>query len=190
MMETPVEIEYLGSSAPPAVRRAIETHVAALEKRFGRITSCRIAVETASGRHRSGSLHQVKIHLALPNGSTIDIDRVANNDERLADLSFAVNHAFKRARRRLLDRVRRMQGQVKTHAAEPVATVARMDPSGDFGFLEAADGREIYFHRNSVLNDGFASLKVGSRVTFFEEVGEKGPQASTVKIAGKHGLRA
>jgi len=27
-------------------------------------------------------------------------------------------------------------------------------------------------------------------VTFAEEVGEKGPQASTVKLLGKHGLRA
>jgi hypothetical protein len=31
---------------------------------------------------------------------------------------------------------------------------------------------------------------VGSRVTFAEEPGEKGPQASTVKVLGKHGLRA
>jgi cold shock CspA family protein len=188
-METPVEIDYLGQNPPEPVRDAIEAHVAALEKRFGRITSCRIAVETASGRHRTGGLHHVKIHLALPSGKTVDIDRLADNDERLADLTFAVNHAFKRARRRLLDQVRRMQGQVKVNAREPQGTITRIDPSGDFGFLETPDGREIYFHRNSVLNDAFSNLKAGSRVTFFEETGEKGPQASTVKIAGKHGLR-
>ncbi len=69
------------------------------------------------------------------------------------------------------------------------ATVARLDPSGEFGFLETADGREIYFHRNSVLNGGFARLAVGSRVTFAEELGEKGAQASTVRLLGKHALR-
>jgi cold shock CspA family protein len=66
--------------------------------------------------------------------------------------------------------------------------VVRLDPSGEFGFLESSDGREIYFHRNSVL-EGIARLAVGTRVIFAEELGEKGPQASTVKLLGKHGLR-
>ena len=43
-----------------------------------------------------------------------------------------------------------------------------------FGFLEAADGHEIYFHKNSVLNDGFSHLVPGSRVAFFEESGREG----------------
>ena len=65
----------------------------------------------------------------------------------------------------------------------------RLDDVDGFGFLASADGREIYFHRNSVLDNAFASLSPGQRVTFFEEIGEKGPQASTVKPLGKHGLR-
>ena len=188
-METPVEIDFLGGKPPEPVRQSIESHIAALEKRFGRIIACRVAIEMPSGRHRTGGLHQVRIHLALPNGKTVDVDRVANNDERLADAGFAVNDAFKRARRRLQDQVRRMQGEVKAHEPEPIGTVISIDTAGDYGFLEAPDGREIYFHRNSVLNDAFASLKVGARVAFFEEAGDKGPQASTVKISGKHGLR-
>ena len=57
------------------------------------------------------------------------------------------------------------------------------------GFLESADGREIYFHRNSVLDDAFTQLAPGARVTFREEVGDKGPRASTVRLLGQHGLR-
>jgi cold shock CspA family protein len=45
--------------------------------------------------------------------------------------------------------------------------------AGEFGFLESNDGQEVYFHRNSVLGDGFSRLHVGSRVTFAEEMGEK-----------------
>jgi cold shock CspA family protein len=41
-----------------------------------------------------------------------------------------------------------------------------------------------------VLDGGFSRLAAGSRVTFAEEAGEKGPQSSTVKLLGKHGLRA
>jgi len=188
-METAAEIDFPGAEPSPAVRRSVEEHVAALEKRFGRITACRVAVTPPTGRHRTGGLYQVTIHLALPDGRMVNVDHLANDDERFADVHFAVNDAFKRARRRLQDQVGRMRGEVKTHAPEPRATVARIDESGNFGFLETADGREIYFHRNSVLNDGFAGLKVGTTVTFFEEPGEKGPQASTVKIVGKHGQR-
>ena len=41
-----------------------------------------------------------------------------------------------------------------------------------------------------MLDPGFARLAVGARVTFVEEAGEKGAQASTMKVMGKHGLRA
>jgi cold shock CspA family protein len=57
----------------------------------------------------------------------------------------------------------------------------RLFPARAYGFLETDDGREVYFHRNSVLDGGFGSLRVGSRVVFAEEPGLDGPQASTVR---------
>jgi cold shock CspA family protein len=78
-----------------------------------------------------------------------------------------------------------MERLVKRHSPTPLGTVARIDPSGDFGFIATSDGREVYFHRNSVLNDGFGRLKPGSAVTYAEEEGEKGPQASTVRPSSK-----
>jgi cold shock CspA family protein len=44
------------------------------------------------------------------------------------------------------------------------------------------DGREIYFHKNSVLDDKFKTLEVGTEVRFAESNGDKGPQASTVVV--------
>lgn len=186
-METPVEIDFQGMAAEPWIRDAIATHVSQLEQRFGRITAGRVVLKAPGGHHRTG-LYEVNIRLALPDGREVNVDRTPQEDERQSDLSFAINDAFKHARRQLQDHVRRMQGQMKQHEAEPTATVARIDPSGEFGFLETADGREIYFHRNSVL--GGTKLEEGTRVTFVEEPGDKGPQASTVKLMGKHKLRA
>ena len=79
---------------------------------------------------------------------------------------------------------------MKHHEGQPIGTVVQLDPLGEFGLLESSDGQEIYFHRNSVLDGAYSRLLVGSRVTYAEEMGEKGPQASTVKLMGKHSLRA
>ena len=188
-METPAEIDFQGTPPQEHIREAVASHIAALEKRFGRISACRVAVKGPSAHHRTGGAYQINIHLALPGGREVDINRTASNDERFADPDFAVNDAFKRARRRLQDNVGRMRREVKTHETPPLGTVLRVDEAGGFGFLGTPDGREIYFHRNSVLNDAFASLKVGTLIAFAEEEGEKGPQASTVRLAGKHGMR-
>jgi cold shock CspA family protein len=188
-METPIQIEFQGMEPIEHVRTAIAKHVTDLAGRFGRITACRIVVKSPGGHQRTGGHYEVNIHLALPNGREVDIDRTAKADERHADVSFVVNDAFKRARRRLQDHVRRMQGQVKTHAERPIGTVTRLEPEQGYGFLETKDGREIYFHQNSVLDGKFRQLAAGTRVLFSEELGEKGPQASTVDILGKHALR-
>jgi cold shock CspA family protein len=188
-MQTPLQVDFQGVPKTPQVKDAIEKHVAQLEQRYGRVTSCRVSLRAPGGHHQNGGLYEVNIQLALPNGREVNVGRIAPADERHADLTFAINDAFKRARRRLQDNVRRLRGAVKQHDGPPTATVARLDPSGEYGFLETGDGREIYFHCNSVLDAGFSRLSVGSRVSFIEAAGEKGPQASTVKLLGKHGLR-
>jgi cold shock CspA family protein/ribosome-associated translation inhibitor RaiA len=189
-MQTPVEIDFQGMAARSEIRSAIAKHVGELEQRFGRVTAGRVVLKAPGGHHRTGGLYEVNIRLALPEGREVNVDRTARADERHSDLTFAINDAFKRARRQLQDRARELQGQVKHHDGPPIGTVVRLDPSADCGFLETSDGQEIYFHRNSVLDGAYSHLIVGSRVTFAEEMGEKGPQASTVKVMGKHGLRA
>ncbi len=188
-METPVQIDFQGMDADPAIRAAVARHVAQLEERFGRITAGRVVIRSPGARHRSGGLYEIHVRLALPDGREVNVDHTRQNDERYADLEFALNDCFKRARRQLQDQVRKLQGDVKQHDGPPIGTVCELDALSEFGFIETSDGHEIYFHRNSVLNGGYAKLAVGSRVTFAEEVGDKGPQASTVRLLEKHGLK-
>jgi cold shock CspA family protein len=101
------------------------------------------------------------------------------------DIYVAIRDAFNAASRKLQDFARRRRGKIKVHEVAPVARVARLFPIEDYGFLETPDGREIYFHKNSVLQPGFDRLEVGTEVYYSEEVGEKGPQASTVRVAGQ-----
>jgi len=186
-----VKLEFQGMDPTPDLRQDIAQRVAALESRFGRITACRVVLRAPQAHHRTGGQYDVNIQLALPDGREVNVARTAPADERHADLAFALNDAFKRARRRLLDRVRRMQGHVKQHPEPNIGKVTQIDPIDEIGFLETEDGREIYFHPNAVLRTGAKAkkVKVGARVTFHEEAGRKGPQASTVKMMGKHKLK-
>ena len=103
-------------------------------------------------------------------------------------VAVAIKHAFSAAQRQIEDAVREMHGQVKPHEPEDHGRVSKFVAGDDYGFIETADGREFYFHRNSVLENKFDRLTVGSEVRFVEEMGEKGPQASTVRLVGKHHL--
>jgi len=188
-MQTAPEIDFQGLQPSAEVHEAVIKRVADLEKRWGRITACRVVLKGPGQHHRTSGLYEVHIRLLLPDGREVNVERTPPRDERHADLAFAINDAFKHARRQLQDQVRRMQGQTKHHEASPIGTVVRLDPSGEFGFIQSSDGQEVYFHRNSVLDNGFARLQVGTRVTFAEETAERGPQASTVRLVGKHGLR-
>lgn len=186
-MEKPFEVEYQGFAPSEAQAVVFQQKISAFEKRFGRIASGRITVKAPSARHRSGGLYEINIRLRLPGGKEVDISRTPDPDERHANFRFAVNDAFKRAQRQLEKQAERLEGEVKLHEAQPLGTVTKLFE--DHGFLEDRGGLEVYFHKNSVLDGGFAKMKVGTRVAFKEEPGAQGPQASTVTLLGKHGLK-
>jgi ribosome-associated translation inhibitor RaiA len=114
-METPLQIDIQNIEAKDQIHAAITKHVAQLDERSGRITAGRVVVKAPSGHHRTGGLYEITIHLSLPEGREVNIGHTPQNDERYADIDYALNDAFKRARRQLQDAVRKMQGQVKHH---------------------------------------------------------------------------
>jgi ribosome-associated translation inhibitor RaiA len=121
-MQTPVKIDIQGVDGNLEIRTVIAMRVAELEKRYGRVTACRVILKGPGGHHHTGGLYEVHIRLALPNGREVNVERTAQADERHADLTFAINDAFKRARRQLQDHVRRLQGQVKNHKGQLIGT--------------------------------------------------------------------
>jgi cold shock CspA family protein len=96
--------------------------------------------------------------------------------------------AFRAARRQLQSTTERRRGETRS-PREPRALVVRLFPEASYGFLKTPDGRELYFHRHSVLHDDFERLAVGTEVRFAESEGEQGPQASTVQVVNKPGVR-
>jgi len=186
-MQIPLKIAFEGGlEASDALRERIESEVSKLERFSDRITSCRVAVIGRSGHQHQGDLYQVHIQLVMPGRDDVMINHNPSADHAHEDAYLAIRDAFNSLRRRLQDHERRFAGRVKSHEAPPHGRVTQLFPEQDYGLIETSDGREIYFHRNTVIDGGgFDQLKPGTEVRFAEEEGEKGPQASTVHPVGK-----
>ena len=187
-MQVPLDISFENCEPSEAIRSEIENHAKRLEKFHDRITSCKVAVIAPQTRHRKGEPFKVDIRIAMPEHKDILVTKTHGDVPAHEHVSVAIKDAFGRAQRQIEDAIRELRGQVKAHEAADHGRISKFLAGEDCGFIETADGREIYFHRNSVLDNGFDHLTVGSEVRFVEEIGEKGAQASTVRMAGKHHL--
>ena len=54
-----------------------------------------------------------------------------------------------------------------------------------FGFISDTDGREVFFHQNSLVDVKFSDLTESQEVEFEVETSEKGPRAANVRIVAK-----
>jgi cold shock CspA family protein len=184
-MQASLQIAFHGLECSEATRELIEEKVAWLEQFYGRLTGCRVVVDAPHRHHRNGNLYHVRIDFTLPGGQIV-VNREPAQRTEYRDLNVAIRDAFDAARRLLEEHVRRHRHEVKSHELPPHAQVSQLFADEGYGFILTSDGREVYFHRHAVLNDGFDQLQVGAEVTFVEEAGDKGPQASTVRLVGRH----
>jgi ribosomal subunit interface protein len=179
-MQVPLQITYHGIPRSDALDTRIRDKAAKLEEFYPRITSCRIVVEERHRHHHQGSQFTVSIDLRVP-GHEVFVGR-----DHHEDVYVAVRDAFDAAARKLEDVARLQRGDVKAHEVPQHGKVARLFPADGFGFIETADGRELYFSRDNVVDPSFDQLEAGIAVQFIEDLASEGRQAKRVS-AGKHG---
>ncbi len=175
-MKIPLQITFRNMPPSEAIEAKINEKAAKLDRYFNRIMSGHVVVEETQRRHHQGKLFSVRIDITVP-GRELAVTREENEDPYVA-----VRDAFNTAARRLEEYARQKRGEVKTHETTPTGRIIRIFPEQAYGFIITPDHREIYFHRNSVVNDDFSSLKFGAEVSFIEEQGTEGPQAARVAI--------
>jgi cold shock CspA family protein len=199
----PTQVTFRGLAHSDTFETYVRERVAWLEQFYANIVRCRVLVELPHRHHHDGRHFHVRIEVTVPGGPPIVISHEPSLHGPLKDLEQAEHHkgteiegvhryahvavheAFDAARRRLQDFAREQRGDVKTHELPAHGTVAEVSKVDGYGFIQA-DERQIYFARPSVLDEAFEELVVGTPVAFVEEMGEKGPQASTVRMLGKH----
>ena len=202
-MKLPISLTFRGIPTSEWIEADIRRRASKLDAYCRDIMSCRVVVDIPHRHHEEGNRFSLRIDVTVP-GEEIAVNRESNLhgsaqhlDERewakefevegmRKDLRLVIREAFDVARRRLQDYARRHPRAVKTHEPPPHGRVVKWVPDERFGAIEATDGHEVYFHQNSVLGSGLKRLRVGTEVVFVEERGEKGPQASTVKVVPAH----
>jgi len=186
-MSANLQITFRDFDPPQLAEERIRERVERLEKLHPRIVGCHVVAESPHRRHQKGKIYTFRIDLTLPGGELV-VNQDPGLDHAKEDFFVAMRDAFNAMEKQLRSFAARGQGQVKTHDVPPHGTVTRLFP--DYGFITDSQGAEIYFHANSVVDAEFDDLKVGAEVRFVAVEGEsdKGPQASTVRLIGKHHL--
>lgn len=184
-MPIPLEVSFHGVPPSAALRDRIARHVAKLERLAPNAISCYVTVEYAGQRHHKGNRYRVHARLLVP-GAELNAGLAAPLNGAHEDPYVVVRDSFDALRRQLEDRVSRERGEVKGHVPPPHGRIARIFPAADYGVIATGDGREIHFHRHSVVDASFDQLDVGREVRFTEVAGDEGPWASTVHPVGKH----
>jgi len=176
-MDIPLQITVRNVEVSESTRALIRGHAAKLDRFYDRITACRVLVGVPQ-RYRIGQpiAYSVRIDLVVPGGELV-VRRKPRDD-----LVTAIQDAFDAVARQLQDHARVQRGDVKRGVAPERAVVRRLFSYDGYGFLETPEGEEVYFHRNSVLDGAFDGLEVGTTVRYAQEMGERGPQATTVAV--------
>ncbi|HSE39243.1 MAG TPA: HPF/RaiA family ribosome-associated protein [Acidobacteriota bacterium] len=200
-MQLPVQITFRNISRSREVEFRILSKVSDLEIYYPRIMGCRVVIDRPHRRHRDGNPYVIKIDITVP-GKEISVNRQPSiykerkdfHDTRISkseeinleqkQMEAAINEAFNAARRMLQDHIRKQRGAIKTHEEIPHATVTKLFRRKGYGLLKTANGRQLLFEKQNVLNSDYQNLKIGTKVTYLEEETGKGPEATLIRIVG------
>jgi cold shock CspA family protein len=192
MLQVPLEIAFHNIASSRRAEQEIRARVADLERRYGRLVSCRVRIDQRA-KDRTGTIPPVvHIELGIPGRSDLVVSHEPEHllrKYRHPDLHKAINEAFRIAERQLSDLKQQRDGRTKAgdHDTEnqSLGQVAEITPEQDFGFLMTKEGGLLYFHRNALLGGDFDALERGDHVYYNEAVGDTGPIATKVRVKGR-----
>jgi ribosomal subunit interface protein len=175
-MQLPLQITIKDIPHSLVLENHIQQKAKKLNTVYRRIISCRVVVDLEQKHQHQGKLFNVRIDVTVP-GEEFAVTHYSNED-----VYVALRDAFNGVRRRLEEFSHRQHGDGKMHHLKyPMyGKIAKLFHEG-YGFIETEDGHEAYFH-HSVVKPEFKKLWVGEEVYYLEEMGEKGPQASRVRL--------
>lgn len=182
-MMFPLQIQYRNIDESNSVSANVWDHAEKLERSFDRITSCHVVISTPHRSSHQGTIYHVQIRVFVP-GEEIFVSTESEKNGAHEDIYVAVRDAFLAMQRQLTDLTRRRKTMKRVSLPNDHGHVERVFYAEGYGFIMSVDNREIYFHENAVLNGAFSKLEIGDEVRFHEEMGENGPQVTSMSRMG------
>ena len=189
-MNVPIEIVFRNVNKTAEIEDLIRAKAEKLEQICGYMSSCRVVVEQPQKQHENGNSFRMRmrIDMTVPPSHELVATREASQGNKHDPLTGVIRKTFDAAEKQLKALTQKQHRLVKVHPTQETnAIVGILFRDEGYGFLRTVNGREVYFHKNSVLRNDFDQLKVGTGVRFVEELGAKGPQATSVQVEERVG---
>lgn len=138
----------------------------------------RVVIE-ATTHHKEGGF-EIKLVASVPN----DIVVVTRKGGAVRPL---LVEAFDVLSLQLKENIRKKhqnkKGAETLTDSDSFGTIRKLSPHESYGFIVTTDERDVYFHENALKNIEMEQLSEGDGVFYGETFGDKGPQASWVRLA-------
>ena len=141
----------------------------------------RVTIEATPGYKEGG--HEVRVVATVPN-DTVAVKRWGESVRPLLVEAFDVLGAQLKeiVKKRQDHKSVKLQGA--TVDGNLSGIVRKVFPEDSYGFIVTADKLDVFFHANSLKDISMHDLAEGDAVSFAMEDGDKGPQATWVKVGG------
>jgi len=191
-MQTAPEVIFKDVDRSSWVEDYIAERCAHLEKFSQEITRCHVTISQEAASHRKGNRYSVMVEVRMPKHHDLAVKKQKQILDMQTQLPAVINEAFGALEKQLKKTVALRRHDEKAHVGgQPHGTVEKLFGDQGYGFIRTVDDdRQFYFHRNSVLHDDFERLTVGTEVRFTPQVGDEGPQASSVQVVARHSEQA
>ncbi|MDR9501149.1 MAG: HPF/RaiA family ribosome-associated protein [Desulfurivibrionaceae bacterium] len=175
-----LKVEGLNLKVRNAWRDKIEEEKERLERHHASLVhNLRVTLEQTSS-HKEGG-YEVRLIAGVPSETVVVKRRGEAVPPILVEAFDTLGLQLKEFQRKRRKSSKNQEVVGATPAG--LGVIKKLSPFESYGFILAADGRDVYFHENSLKGLDLDALVEGDAVTFGESAGDKGPQASWVRAS-------
>lgn len=138
----------------------------------------RVSIE-ATTHHKEGG-YELKLVATVPNDTVVVARKGGNVGPLLVEAFDVLSLQMKEIIRK--KRQSKKSPDLPVEEGAQYGVIRKVSPYESYGFIVSQDAREIYFHENALKDISIDSLTEGDAVMYGESHGDKGPQASWVRM--------
>lgn len=176
-----LKVEGLNLKIRSTWREKIDEETERLDRHHASLVhNLRVTIEQTSS-HKEGG-YEVRLIAGVPN-DTVVVKRKGDAVRTILVEAFDTLGLQLKELQRKRRQSHKGQDVGVAGSAGGLGVIKNVSPFESYGFILSADGREVYFHENSLKDMAIDNLSEGDSVTFGETAGDKGPQATWVRTA-------